>query len=523
MYPNLHPSQKSKTWVVWWFLFGAAVFLYLLLFIPTRAPVYRASDNSVYVMNAMRMLNGQLIYRDFFQFTLPGTELVFFALFKLFGVRQWIPNAVLLFLGLSLTWLSITISKKVMSAQTALLPSLLFLTFAFPNKVDASHHWFSVLAVMAAVAIVTEKRTPARLAWVGALCGLALFFTQSRGIAAVLGFAVFLLWERQRKGESWNTLLKNQVYLFAPFLCTSFGASAYFVWRASIGQFLFDAVIFGVRYHPTYSDANGLKAYLFSPPDIRHWYSVPWLGVYVLIHILVPVTYVIFLLRYRVEARTRLTTPWDRLMLLNIVGLFLFLGVAPAPSFPRLCTVSLPALILTVWLGALPRKPEQFLTRCLWAFALMLAVVEPLSIQRRRLPILDLPAGPTALWQPGWYEKYKWLREYTKPSEFFFEGAWADVYFPLHLQNPATAPFLSATDYTRPEQVQEALKALEQHRVRFVLWSLELDVPRDYLPAADHLGPFRDYLHTHYHVVKSFPDYDQAWERNQQLSEGKQR
>jgi len=496
-----------------WFLLAALVYLYLTLFILPDTPIWRGGDQSIPLLNAMWMLEGRVIYRDFFQFALPGTELVYFTLLKLLGLRAWIPNATLLFLGISLTWLSITLAEKVMSGWASVLPALLFLTFGFNSARDTGHHWFSVLAVMAAVAVVIEERTPARLIWAGALCGLASFFTQTRGVVAVTGFAVFLLWQRLHKGQSWTTLLKDQTCLLAPFVGTSLATSAYFVWRAGPERFVEDTVIFGIRYYPAYSMANGLKVYLFSPPDIQHWYNLPGLGVYLFIHLLVPGAYVIFLLRYRREVRSRSTTPWDRLMLLNMLGLFLFLGVASAPSFFRLCTVSLPALILAVWLGASAGKPERFLAGLLWTFALMLVVIEPLRAQQRLRVALNLPAGPTAFSRPVWHEKYKWVRDHTLPSDFFFEGVWSDVYFPLHLRNPAAVPFVTATDYTRPEQVQNVLEALQKHRVKFVLWSLELDTASIDRPAGDHLGPLRAYLRTHYQVVESFEDGDQVWER----------
>jgi len=74
----------------------------------------------------------------------------------------------LLLLGLSLTWLSIAISTKVLGGQAAFLRGLLLLTFCFYRGLDASHHWYSVSVVMAAVRIVIGRRTPSRLVWVAA-------------------------------------------------------------------------------------------------------------------------------------------------------------------------------------------------------------------------------------------------------------------------------------------------------------------------------------------------------------------
>src|SRR3989475_10687990 len=146
------------------FLLGATAFLSFLLFTPLCASVFLPGDVTVYLLNAERMLQGQTIYRDFFLFTPPGTELVYLAVFRLFGPRVWVPNAMLLLLALRLTWLSIAISKKVMRGWAVFLPGLLFLTCCYYNGLDATHHWYSILAVMTAVLIVIEKRTLARAA-----------------------------------------------------------------------------------------------------------------------------------------------------------------------------------------------------------------------------------------------------------------------------------------------------------------------------------------------------------------------
>jgi hypothetical protein len=67
--------------------------------------------------------------------------------------------------------------------------------------------------------------------------------------------------------------------------------------------------------------------------------------------------------------------------------------------------------------------------------------------------------------------------------------------------------------------VQDVIEALERSRARFVLWGIWLDTPfdnhdRQFDPR--HLAPIRDYLRTHYHLVRNFgePEYEQVWERN---------
>jgi hypothetical protein len=343
---------------------------------------------------------------------------------------------------------------------------------------------------------------------------VALFFTQMRGLAAILGFAVFLLWERYAIRESRPWLLRRVACMLTAFIATTVVSNAYFVWKAGLQPFIDDTVIFGLRYYSAYDKANTLKVYLYSPPGLHPWYALPLVVVYFFIHALFPLVYVLFFARYYRQRRRSPGEPWDRLMLVSIVGLFFFLGVAPAPSIFRLCTVSPPAMILVVWLGTSQTKLDYVLGRLLWAFVLILVVIEPLAVQRHWRGSLDLPWGRTAFESLSVYARYKWVAHHTQPSDFFFEAEWPDLYVPLALRNPSEAPYVTSTDNTRPERVANVIESLDNNRVRFVHWSVELDVLFADEPAGDHLWPLRKYLRNHYHVVRTFRDADQIWERN---------
>ncbi len=51
------------------------------------------------------------------------------------------------------------------------------------------------------------------------------------------------------------------------------------------------------------------------------------------------------------------------------------------------------------------------------------------------------------------------------------------MYFTLGLRNPTPVDFLTDSDYTRPEQVQEVIRALAEYRVRFVMVNSGLEFP----------------------------------------------
>jgi len=114
--PLLH-----EAWLVPGTLLACCAFLYLQVFILPDIPHVAAGDQAIYLHHAARMLEGQLIYRDYDHFTTPGTDVLYAALFKLFGVRAWIPQAMLVLIGVLIAWLSIGISKKVIPGLAALL------------------------------------------------------------------------------------------------------------------------------------------------------------------------------------------------------------------------------------------------------------------------------------------------------------------------------------------------------------------------------------------------------------------
>ena len=168
-----------------------------------------------------------------------------------------------------------------------------------------------------------------------------------------------------------------------------------------------------------------------------------------------------------------------------------------------------------MWLLSAARKHSKALLQSFWIVGLLLAVTEPWSIQTRWRGLLDLPAGRTALTSNNQYEKYSWMLHQTRPSEFFFEAApLPRLYFLMGLRDPARVPYLTHSDYTRPDQVKDVLEVLDTRKVRYVLWSSDLDSPESPAPAGDHLAPLRAYVCGHYHVVKNFEDFEQIWERN---------
>jgi hypothetical protein len=517
----ISPSSRILDTPTLLFLLAGLIFLYYLLFVPPLIPFRNYEDGIHFLNSGKRMYEGELIYRDFFEMVTPGLALVNFFLFELFGPRLWIPNLTLLFLGLGLAWLGVVIAKKLMRPSLALLPSAIFLSGVYGRQLDATHHWYSLLTATVAIAVLMERRTPARIATAGFFCGLTACFTQTRGLAVVVGFGAYLWWESRRRHEDRRGLLKKEAWLIAGFLAALLAVNGYFIWKAGLSRFLWCTVIFVIKYGPKYAGSNAFfPAIVCNLPEFVSLHNFILLYTELLfLYAVIPGIYILFFARYWRESEKRPMEFWERPMLLAMVGSSLLLGIAPAPTPFRLAASALPGIILLVWFIDSPRK----LARVIAGLFAVGAVLVALNAVARERPvpdpkwILTTPQGKLAVGDQVSYEEYTWIQEHTRPLEYFFEAAdtAGDMYFYLNLRNPIPLPFVTNYGFTTREQVTEAIRGLEQHQVRYIVWRAP---ERDTIPARGNpsdgtLGPLWDYVHNNYRRVRIFGKVDAVWER----------
>src|SRR5271167_2194598 len=122
------------------YLAGVVVFLYLRTFLLPCTPLAPYGDEIHYFLHAVRMLHGQVPYRDFFTFVPPGTDLLYLGALRLFGVHAWMFQGIIVALGFFLTCAILWVSAGIFDGSLALLPGLLFLVFDLGGALDATHH-----------------------------------------------------------------------------------------------------------------------------------------------------------------------------------------------------------------------------------------------------------------------------------------------------------------------------------------------------------------------------------------------
>ena len=131
--------------------------------------------------------------------------------------------------------------------------------------------------------------------------------------------------------------------------------------------------------------------------------------------------------------------------------------------------------------------------------------------QTRWHAYLNLPVGRTAFDDSGRHEEYGYVLGRTHPGQLLFGTP--PVLFAFGLQNPAPIDVFVPAEYTRPEQVDATIQALERYRVPMLMLNRQMYEQFVAVSASDHLDPLRAYLLQNYRLTMRFQTDDELWER----------
>ncbi len=208
----------SARWtvVLGWAL-GVAGFAYLLALPPTL----HKADESYLLYGAKRIVQGQALYRDFFDFLTPGGFYLYALAYAVGGTSITTARLVTASLNALAVTCTYFLALRVASAAEALLAGALVVTICVPVWNMASHHWMATSLGLAAAATLLGHRQPAltrvRAAAAGALVGLVVCTDQGRGLWLMLWLAITVpalafasdgsdRWRTCRRQVAWSAL-----------------------------------------------------------------------------------------------------------------------------------------------------------------------------------------------------------------------------------------------------------------------------------------------------------------------------
>ena len=449
------------------------------------------------------MFYGEHIYRDFFEFTPPGTDLIYLCAFELFGPRIWVANLIVLLLGISLSWLCWRIASAIMKPSQAALAVVLFVVMVYGKLLNGTHHFFSLLAVLGAVAVIIETRTPLRVAAAGMLLGVATFITQTRGPLAALAVSGYLLWERVQLNERWPSQIKRQVLLIASLGLTWTVLSSYLLATVGWRKLWF----FQITYAGGFSVIDWGRIGT-GVPETLSWAAMPQVLQALFAYVLVPTVYLISIWLCCSKPRAIAFETRLRVVLIAALGTSMFVEIVPSATWFRFYCVSAPAVILLVWLltRTVGNRSAIYATGLLFAALLGLASHQTSSRHAQAPIITRLPGGNAALTAQQ-AEQLTWLAAHTRPGQYLFQASWPGVYLPLSVRNPLFLDKLQTDFQNRLGYLQLSTRQLQAKQVQYILWS------NDFNARLSDLTVFYDFMQKHYRRVWTFSDQNEVWER----------
>lgn len=502
--PNTGESLTAITISVVSFTFATC---YLRLFVFPDVPIFLLGDAIGFVNEGARIVSRQLPYRDFFEILPPGTPYTYALLVRMFGLHNWIPLVVMACLAAITVLLMTLASGRIMRGNVVALPALLLAGPILLQSADATHHWFSTVLVLAAMLTLIGEITLLRIAVTGACCGAAACFTQTKGAIALAGFVTYLIWKSERETSRVRDAWLNCLVLCGGALAVFAAVNSYFIATAGLSRWFYCLVAYPLHYYP----APALNNWRVLKYELQaHQRTASWVA-FLFVYCTVPLVYLVFLLVMRRQWRKDRNCPWDQLLLIAVTGIAMFLAIAQSPSIKRLSTASPPAMILLAWLLDRPTRVFGVVKMTLATIVAGLAVTAAVHSQTRQKFYLDLPAGRTAFVDSTVREEYCWVLTNTHPAQFFW--GMPPLYVPFHLQNPAATESLDTTEYTRPEDIAEVLRALQQHDVPIIILPSERLYPLTVNSPSNHAMPFVAYLKANYRLTRIFADGDELWEK----------
>jgi hypothetical protein len=505
MQSNRSGTEKNAVKLRWLLLVAGVgfVYLYTSLFGLTGTPVFRPGDQDFFWTYGSRLLSGQVFLRDFHQFTPPGTDLVYEAVFRVFGAGVQSFDWTILCVGLALALVCFVVALQIMRAEAAALAALLCLALLYGDRMDATHHWFSAITNLPAILVLMRGRSYLRIAVAAGLVSVAAFFTQTTGAMGLLACCTGLWWEHRMGGSSWRTMWLRWATLVAGTFAAWLALSWRFIARAGVSTY-WDAQ---VAYLP--KDANFPSGFLIPPfnwpGSLLGWISATdHLAVYLLLLSICPWVAALCMRRGHEMGENSVA-----LSLLASLGILQTIEMITMLNWNRMAAVAMPAVILGTWLiGRIGPAKRRVMVGC-WCVAGAMMLVQPAVTQLHRYPLAHLPTG-TALLQEEEAEEVEWLIGHTHPGDCFFEAANTRYYVPLALRNPTPADVLSTRDITLPQWVDESVEDLQACPVRYILWSPHSGIGR-VETRGDRLDPLRAYMRRDFTRVQTFANGDEMW------------
>jgi hypothetical protein len=451
--------------------------------------LFNQGESGIWLDEAVAVLEGRVMYRDFFEFVGPGVVYVNALILGLLGRTVLAAQTIPLLVGVIVAVLLFRISSKLVGGIWPFFAPFIVVSLVYPRYNFGNHKWLAWIGVLIAVdLLVTPRLSTARVATAGLFTGLAALCTQDLGVQAATGLLI-AMWPQ--------TPLRTRVVFVASATVAVLAVLSYFAYHAGVTTLWYDLIAFPLTQ---YRNANG--GFAFAP-----FFSASRLPVYLLqwfvsgAAITAGVAY-LYLARQEVARRDAVADSWRFIVwpgLVIVAVQSLSRAVEPTQTAVR-CTLLLVALA-----GILEHLARRFgrsvrATATLLIAGSLLVVIMMIAGRQSGSGWL-VPTRAGTIWSMSPLHDARWLHANTTAGErVFLLPDKGGVFFLTQTRNATSYPYLQDMGFSSDHQVAEAIAQLGVVKPRVGVF----DVTRLYTQGpikASSLRPLYQFLTDHYHDV----------------------
>ncbi len=211
-------------------------------------------DPWIALYGAKRILEGQLLYKNFFDFITPGTDYMLAGVFYIFGLKLTVAHMAVILANAIVVSIVVFISfDMIKNKWLGLLPGLLFSLYS-PYYYYVSHHWFILLPVI--LALLTGTKNVKEHAhkthnwfFTGLATAGAFLFIQSIGFTLFGMILLFIIWYYTADRLRVKPILQPLLYYSAGFMIPLILVVICFALSGSLGAFIYDSFLWPFSHY----------------------------------------------------------------------------------------------------------------------------------------------------------------------------------------------------------------------------------------------------------------------------------
>jgi hypothetical protein len=216
-----------------------AVFLVSFAYFVAYPLTLGHPDENHLLYGAKRVLQGQVIYRDFVEIITPLAFYLFAAIFRIAGTTLLAARVTIAVIDAAGCALLFALVRRIASGAEAALAALVFAALCVPVWPYASAHWMSTTLVLAVATLLLGDRwhrsSRGRPFVAGMLSGIAICVQHQRGVflAAWLPLAIAILALGRPRDGRWIAATKEIVWAVAGVAFAVLAVLGQAAWAAS--------------------------------------------------------------------------------------------------------------------------------------------------------------------------------------------------------------------------------------------------------------------------------------------------